>query len=310
MMDSGIENAEFEWIKKMIISNFENMKINHIMQLGEGWMSRAYLINHEVVFRFPKEKAGAIDTEKEIKALPNLKKHLSLNIPEFIYCGKQDNGYPFVGYRLLPGEPMDEQLFYTLPSETKNKIAHQIAEFMDQISSFSVEQAKNLNIPEKNFYQFYLETFNEVKEKAFTKINQDMQTYISFRFGTYLENKNHFRYSPMLLHADLSMDHLLFDKERQKLTGIIDFGDMKIGDPDYEYLYLLEECGEEFTKKVMELRKEENVQHKFEKLSFFLTADNVVLLLEGLKRNNREMVEEAVDIIQCEMKTKHIGHRN
>lgn len=306
-MDSGIENTEFEWVKKIIISNFENMKINHIRQLGEGWMSRAYLINHEVVFRFPKEKDGAIDTEKEIKALPNLKKHISLNIPEFIYCGKQDNSYPFVGYRLLPGEPMDEQLFCSLPSETKNKIAHQIAEFMDQISSFSVEQAKNLNIPEKNFYQYYLETFNEVKEKAFTKINQDMQTYISFRFETYLENKDHFRYSPKLLHADLSMDHLLFDQERQELTGIIDFGDMKIGDPDYEYLYLLEECGEVFTKKVMELRVEENVQDKYEKLSFFLTADNVVLLLEGLKRNNREMLEEAVDIIQCEMKTKHMS---
>ena len=305
-MDSGIENTEFEWVKKIIISNFENMKINHIRQLGEGWMSRAYLINHEVVFRFPKEKDGAIDTEKEIKALPNLKKHISLNIPEFIYCGKQDNSYPFVGYRLLPGEPMDEQLFCSLPSETKNKIAHQIAEFMDQISSFSVEQAKNLNIPEKNFYQYYLETFNEVKEKAFTKINQDMQTYISFRFETYLENKDHFRYSPKLLHADLSMDHLLFDQERQELTGIIDFGDMKIGDPDYEYLYLLEECGEVFTKKVMELRVEENVQDKYEKLSFFLTADNVVLLLEGLKRNNREMLEEAVDIIQGEMKTKHM----
>ncbi|MBS4176859.1 hypothetical protein [Lederbergia citrea] len=60
-------------LKKMIVSNFENMKINHIVQLGEGWISRAYLINHEAVFRFSKEKDGAMDTEKEIKALPNLK---------------------------------------------------------------------------------------------------------------------------------------------------------------------------------------------------------------------------------------------
>ncbi|MBS4196462.1 phosphotransferase [Lederbergia citri] len=306
-MDSSIESAEFEWVKNMIINNFENMKIIHIKHLGEGMMSRCYLINHEVVFRFPKEKDGAIDTEKEIKALPNLKKHISLNIPEFIYCGKQDNGYPFVGYRLLPGEPMDEQLFCSLPSETKNKIAHQIAEFMDQISLYSVEQAKNLKIPEKNFYQYYLDIFNEVKEKAFAKINKDMQIYISYQFETYLKNKNHFTYSPKLLHADLSMDHLLFDQKRQELTGIIDFGDLKIGDPDYEYVYLLEECGEAFSKKVMELREEENVQEKYEKLSFFLTADNVVLLLEGLNRNNREMFEEAVDIIQCEMKAKHIG---
>ncbi|MCJ8007315.1 phosphotransferase [Lederbergia wuyishanensis] len=306
-MISSIEIAEFEWVKNMIISNFENMKINHIMQLGEGWMSRCYLINHEIVFRFPKEKDGAIDTEKEIKALPNLIKHISLNIPEFIYCGKQDNGYPFVGYRILPGEPMDEQLFRSLPLETKNKIAHQIAEFMNQISLFSVDQARKLNIPEKNFYQYYLDIFNEVKEKAFTKINKDLQIYITFQFEAYLKNTNHFTYSPKLLHADLSMDHLLFDQKRQELTGIIDFGDIKIGDPDYEYLYLLEECGEEFTKKVMELREEENVQEKYEKLSFFLTADNVVLLLEGLNRNNREMFEEAVDIIQGEMKAKHIG---
>jgi len=306
-MNSSIEIAEFEWVKNMIISNFENMKINHIMQLGEGWMSRCYLINHEVVFRFPKGKDGAIDTEKEIKALPNLIKHISLNIPEFIYCGKQDNGYPFVGYRILPGEPMDEQLFRSLPLETKNKIAHQIAEFMNQISLFSVDQARKLNIPEKNFYQYYLDIFNEVKEKAFNKINKDMQTYITFQFEAYLKNTNHFTYSPKLLHADLSMDHLLFDQKRQELTGIIDFGDIQIGDPDYEYLYLLEECGEAFTKKVMELREEENFQEKYEKLSFYLTADNVVLLLEGLNRNNREMFEEAVDIIQCEMKTKHIG---
>jgi len=301
-MDSPIEDVEFEWVKSMIVSNFENMKVNHILRLGEGWMSRAYLINHEVVFRFPKEKDGSLDTEKEIKTLPHLKTHISLSIPEFIYCGKQDNGYPFVGYRLLPGEPLDEQLFCSLPSETKNKIAHQIAEFMDQISSFCVERKKNLNIPKRNFYQYYLDMFNEVREKAFPKITQDIQSYISFRFETYLENKNHFSYSPKLLHADLSLDHLLFDQKRQELSGIIDFGDMKIGDPDYEYLYLLEECGEAFTKKVMELRKEENAQHTYEKLSFFLTADNVLLLLEGLKRKNKEMFEEAIEIIQCEMK--------
>ncbi|WP_338452936.1 aminoglycoside phosphotransferase family protein [Niallia oryzisoli] len=301
-MKISTESDEFKWVKKMIKKNFENMPCNHITKLGEGWKSRAYLINHDLVFRFPKEEDGAIDTEKEIKALPTLKKHISLNIPEFIYWGKQDNGYPFVGYKILSGEPMDEQLFHSLSSGTKKKIAHQIAEFMDQISSFCAEQAKDLDIGVNNFHQDYLELFHEVKEKVYPKIDQVMKTYISFRFERYLENKENFRYSPKLLHADLSLDHLLFDKKKQEITGIIDFGDMKIGDPDYEYIYLLEECGEAFTKKVMEIRKEENIQHKLEKLSFFLTADNVILLLEALKRNNSEMLEEAIEIIQSEMK--------
>lgn len=301
-MDSIIENDEVGRVKETILKNFENVKIDHIIKLGEGWMNRAYLINHKFVFRLPKEKDGAIDTEKEIKALSNLKKHISLNIPQFIYCGKQDNGYPFVGYKILPGVPMNEQLFHSLSSRTKDEIAYQIAEFMDQISSFCVEQAKDLNIQESNFHQDYFEIFHEVKEKVFTKISQEMQAYISFRFKTYLENKDYFRYSPKLLHADLSLEHLLFDQKRKKLTGVIDFGDIRIGDPDYEYLYLLEECGEVFTKKVMAMRGDENVQHKLQKLSFFLLADNVVLLLEGLKRNSSEMVEEAIKIIQYEMK--------
>jgi aminoglycoside 2''-phosphotransferase len=301
-VDSIIENDEVGWIKEMILKNFENVKIDHIIKLGEGWMSQAYLINHKFVFRFPKEKGGAFDTEKEKKVLPVLNKHITLNIPEFIYCGKQDNGYPFVGYKILPGEPMNEQLFHSLSIEIKNKIADQIAEFIDQISLFNVEQAKELNIQENNFYQDYLETFLEVQEKVFPKINKEMQVYISSRFTSYLENKNHFVYTPKLLHSDLSLDHLLFDKKRQELTGIIDFGDMQIGDPDYEYVYLLEECGEEFTIKVMKRRQEENIHYKLEKLSFFLTADNVLLLLEGLKRNSSEMVEEAIKIIQYEMK--------
>ena len=196
---------------------------------------------------------------------------------------------------------MDEQLFASLSLETRDKIADQIAKFMDQVNSFCVKQAKHLSIPEINFYEFYLNLFHEVKEKAFKIIDQAMQLYISFRFQTYLENEDNFTYSPKLLHADLSLDHLLFDQNSQVLTGIIDFGDMKIGDPVYEYIYLLEECGEEFTKRVMEVRKEENIQQNLEKLSFFLTADNVLFLLSGIKRNNREILEEAIEIIRSEM---------
>jgi aminoglycoside 2''-phosphotransferase len=56
----------------------------------------------------------------------------------------------------------------------------------------------------------------------------------------------------------------------------------------------------------MERRKEGNSHYKPEKLSFFLTADNVLPLLEGLKRNNREMVEESIKIIQSEMKNAQV----
>jgi aminoglycoside 2''-phosphotransferase len=64
---------------------------------------------------------------------------------------------------------------------------------------------------------------------------------------------------------------------------------------------LLEECGEEITRYVMERRNEENIQEKLDKISFFLTANNVQLFLEGLKSNNDELTEEAIILIEYEM---------
>jgi aminoglycoside 2''-phosphotransferase len=301
MMDSKSKNVEFEWVKDTISRNFGNVQINHILELGEGFRSKAFLINDKMVFRFPKEEAGAIDTEKEIKMLPFLNKQITLNIPEFIYCGKQNNGYPFVGYLLVQGEPMNERQFHSLSMEIKTRICDQIAEFIDQISSFNVKRARELTVHEINFYQEFLETFREVQEKCFPIINKELQDYISSRFTSYLENKNNFVYTPKLLHSDLSLDHLMFDSKKEELTGIIDFGDMRIGDPDYEYVYLLEECGEEITRYVMERRNEENIQEKLDKISFFLTANNVQLFLEGLKSNNDELTEEVITLIEYEL---------
>lgn len=100
----GNDKKELEWVVKTILNNFKNLEVKVAKKLGEGQMSRAYLINNELVFRFPKNKDGATDTEKEINSLTLLKKYISLNIPEFIYIGRQDDGFPFVGYQILTGK--------------------------------------------------------------------------------------------------------------------------------------------------------------------------------------------------------------
>lgn len=73
------------WVKETLQHNFKGLEVKQIIKLGEGWMSRAYLVNDEIVFRFPKNKEGAVDTEKEIKVLSLLKDDITLAIPVFLY---------------------------------------------------------------------------------------------------------------------------------------------------------------------------------------------------------------------------------
>ena len=39
------------WVKETLQHNFKGLEVKQIIKLGEGWMSRAYLVNDEIVFR-------------------------------------------------------------------------------------------------------------------------------------------------------------------------------------------------------------------------------------------------------------------
>ena len=72
-------------------------------------------------------------------------------------------------------------------------------------------------------------------------------------------------YAPKMIHGDLSPDHFLIDSETKDLTGIIDFGDIAICDPDYEYLYIFEDCGKSFTCDLLHARGHEEYEPVFRK---------------------------------------------
>ncbi len=46
--------------------------------------------------------------------------------------------------------------------------------------------------------------------------------------------------------ADLWPEHVLFSRTTGRLAGIIDFGDVCIGDPDYDLAFLARRLGQDF----------------------------------------------------------------
>lgn len=264
-------------------------------------MSVAILINEQWVFRFPKNEEGAEDLEKEIKIMPMLTERLTLAIPKFDYVGKQYNGLPFVGYRRLPGEILGEDSVPSLPAAERSTIAGQIATFIDELSSFPVALARELGVPDVDLRGEFVELFKQIKLNVFPQLDLAMQKYIVSRFENHFNHPSHFHYSPTLIHADLSPDHYLIDPIDRKLTGIIDFGDLQITDPDYEYTYILEDCGEDFARQVMESREKADIASKLKKVSFFVLAGHLAYIAEGVTRGNRDWVKEGIEAVRSEM---------
>ncbi|MEK9178969.1 MAG: phosphotransferase, partial [Patescibacteria group bacterium] len=61
--------------------------------------------------------------------------------------------------------------------------------------------------------------------------------------------KSEIRFS--IIHADIAPEHIIINPETHRLSGIIDFGDVEIGDPAYDFAFL-GRYGKEFLEKVYE----------------------------------------------------------
>ncbi|GGD61760.1 aminoglycoside phosphotransferase [Paenibacillus nasutitermitis] len=258
----------------MITDQFPDLTIQSVESLGEGFRNYAILVNGEWVFRFPKSQQGADELNKEIQLLPLLVNRLKVDIPEFEYIGSQSDGSPFTGYRKVQGEILGEVGIVSISDNARDRLALQLADFMNALNAFPVDSATAAGVPVRNLKNDIFLLMEATEKHAFPLLNPSLRDYLTQRFQSYLEDTAYTRYTPALIHAGLSPDHFLMDSHMSALTGIIDFGDAAISDPDYDYVYLLEDCGEPFTRQVMAYRGEVALDARIRKVFLFVSLDH------------------------------------
>ncbi len=243
-----------------LLEHFPTLEIRELEYHSEGWNSLACLVNRHLIFRFPK-RAGVEDSLLiETRLLPELAPNLPLPIPNFTYQAGAGQTYPFafVGYEMLPGETLTDwqgwasglnPTFEDDPADRQTRIAMRSANwwqpplgaFLTALHTFPLTRAQQLGVRDKTLtglvepattWRETLEDFYSlVREKIYPLLPDDRQDAIAIYFEGFLEGDKYFEFEPVLVHADLLDDHVLLDRANQRLTGIIDFGSLAIGDP-------------------------------------------------------------------------------
>jgi aminoglycoside 2''-phosphotransferase len=243
-----------EGYRAAITEKFPAWRVDTLEYMGEGWESVAYRVNNDYIFRFPKREYTGQCLELETRLLPELAPKVKVAIPNFEFVSTTPGAhfpYPFVGYKLIEGlsnEEWDDELFeaeWWRPP---------VIEFIHAMHSFPLERARELgaanmnpvakstgeNVPEPSSWRQGLRDFYElIRHKAFGVLSATAKAGLSKGFEDFLGDERNFEYEPVLLHADLSEDHIVLDVKNQKVVGIIDFGDVAIGDPAYDVFQAL-----------------------------------------------------------------------
>jgi aminoglycoside phosphotransferase (APT) family kinase protein len=187
-----------------------------LVAIDDGWDYRVLIVDDAWVVRWPRHRLAVEEIEQEVDLLPVLAALLPVEIPQFEYVSRE----PWlVAYRLIPGKP--------LVAEDPDGVRA----FLDALHAIDVD---SVPAQRPDWLETYSEQADEFRRVVLPLLDPDER---SRGEALLAETETLTGFDPALTHSDLGPEHLLVCDE--KLVGVIDWGDARVGDPAIDYAWLL-----------------------------------------------------------------------
>jgi len=194
-------------------------------------------VNQTWMFRFPRNQLSRKAMEIETNFLNEFAAVSPLPVPARSFIDQD-----FIGYKKIQGEQLTFEVFADLSKVVRKRIAQQLGQFLSAIHNFPVDKASDLGIGRgwnglhhKNGEYFLEHVTPRLSPTAREKSIPLMESLLAEEF------------EGRVIHGDFYLpDHVFYDGNMQRLSGVIDFGDVSIYDPAHDWQCILEIGGEEF----------------------------------------------------------------
>jgi aminoglycoside 2''-phosphotransferase len=271
------------------------LTIKQIKANNEGWVYFVAEVNEEYIFRFPRHHEAEKWLKIEAAILPSLGAWVSLPIPQFDFICKKQPEFPwmFVGYLKIPGVPMTNSLLKTSPSD---KPARDLGLFLTQLHNYPIAKVQQAEVPSFDSYQWrglYETFYQQIKTRILPILEDDLQARLQMKFQIFLNNKKNFQFQSTLIHRDLGEEHILWDRKEKRITGIIDWNDVSVGDPAFDFTGFLIHYGEVFTRHVMEYYQRPLDATAFDRVRFYSETSWCHCILYAQESKDQQLLAES-----------------
>ena len=188
-------------------------------KIGEGFDNDVFSLGDDLWLRLPRRTAAVANLEREARWLPVLAPQLPLPVPTPVHLLRtlDEARWPVLIYRGVVGQPADE----VLPAERTSWLAPVIG-FLRALQHIPPAQEPGLEPPRgplKPALQRALERIDATPIELRDGAREGLSTPVS-----------HESEQRVWCHGDLYSRHLMLDAAGE-VSGVIDFGDMHMGDP-------------------------------------------------------------------------------
>jgi aminoglycoside phosphotransferase (APT) family kinase protein len=206
------------------------------------------ILDDQFVFRF--DTTEEVPLSVEVHFLQSIQGTLGVSVPNYEYVAQD---YELAGYPRIDGEPLTPEIYNSLSPNQRRNVAQKLKAALDVLHSYPMDKAKSFGIGKAMTYRDWIGTHLYfyillVRHSNLTK--KEMQ-YCDRINKTILDASYDKPSRICIVHGDLCPEYILIDPEHTQLAGIIDFGDVAIGDLSSDFGFLWE-YGEDFIDMMLE----------------------------------------------------------
>ena len=218
-------------VRRLVAAQFPQWAALPIERVASGGTVNAiYRLGDELYARLPLRAAGASQIQKEHEWLPRLAPQLPLLVPAPLALGEPSGGYPaaWAIYPWLPGE------IASLEARSGAvEVARSLAGFIRALQAIDTSGAP---VPSAHNYGrgVPLATRDQATRDAIGQSDALVDTAAVEAAWTFDSTAPAHEGAPVWIHGDLKSDNLLAVDGR--LTAVIDWGALAIGDPAVDLL--------------------------------------------------------------------------
>ena len=150
---------------------------------------------------------------------------------------------------MLPGEPLWRDAYQRAEEGRRDALAAQLGRFLYALHQVDVQEAIPFTLPRYDTYDECADIYARMRDRLFPHMRPDARAWAAGHFEGYLGEARNFAYTPVLKHGDFGPSNILYDGRARRVSGIIDFGGVGLGDPAYDFAGLLSSYGEAFVQR-------------------------------------------------------------
>ena len=213
--------------RAFIRERWPEIDLNTMETIGEGWDCFTYLVNGEWVFQFPRLDGAAERLRRQIEILPELAREVSSAIPTPAFASADP---PCFGYAKIAGRPMSAEVDGIWP-ERLGRFLYDLhmtpPEFLGLRSRSAGAVREGLR-----------DELASLGSHVLPMLDPDERVSVERAIQTFLDDDANFRFATCVTHGDIGPEHVLVT-DAGDLTGVIDWGDIEVGDPVFDLAWIL-----------------------------------------------------------------------